>query len=197
MNFSPFTGPFSGNIPAIHQYSSAAQAGSSQTPHHHSTTSAVNIPQYQTQLLGKLRGPDQPEMQHYGSAQQYGSIQDNNAGGKHLRLGNTNHSLAMGNVAYHQEQDPIHVSIKAKKPNRTFYIIKYFYYLQQPTNGHDSKRSLHASQAGTWQAPSSTVADYLSHLPASTLPLSLHHFLKYSAESIKKESNTSLTHVSL
>lgn len=44
----------------------------------------------------------------------------------------------------------------------------------------------------SWQslaAPGSTVADYLSHLPASTLPLSLHHFLKYSAESIKKETD--------
>lgn len=46
-----------------------------------------------------------------------------------------------------------------------------------------------------WQslAPSSAVADYLSHLPASTLPLSLHHFLKYSAESIKKESQNQLS----
>lgn len=44
-------------------------------------------------------------------------------------------------------------------------------------------------------APTSAVADYLSHLPASTLPLSLHHFLKYSAESIKKESqNIDLSH---
>lgn len=43
----------------------------------------------------------------------------------------------------------------------------------------------------SWQSlasTGSTVADYLSHLPASTLPLSLHHFLKYSAENIKKES---------
>jgi len=43
----------------------------------------------------------------------------------------------------------------------------------------------------SWQslaAPGSTVADYLSHLPASTLPLSLHHFLKYQ-ESIKKEND--------
>jgi hypothetical protein len=42
----------------------------------------------------------------------------------------------------------------------------------------------------SWQSiatPGSTVADYLSHLPASTLPISLHHFLKYSAESIKKD----------
>lgn len=48
-----------------------------------------------------------------------------------------------------------------------------------------------SSSLSSWQslAPAgSTVADYLSHLPASTLPLSLHHFLKYSAENIKKES---------
>ena len=46
-----------------------------------------------------------------------------------------------------------------------------------------------------WQSltPSSAVADYLSHLPASTLPLSLHHFLKYSAENIKKEAQNPLT----
>lgn len=47
----------------------------------------------------------------------------------------------------------------------------------------------------SWQSltPSSAVADYLSHLPASTLPLSLHHFLKYSAESIKKESQSQVS----
>lgn len=46
-----------------------------------------------------------------------------------------------------------------------------------------------------WQSltPSSAVADYLSHLPASTLPLSLHHFLKYSAENIKKEAQNPLS----
>lgn len=53
---------------------------------------------------------------------------------------------------------------------------------------------MHATaMPATWQslaAPGSTVADYLSRLPASTLPLSLHHFLKYSAENIKKEPET-------
>ncbi|XP_017462301.1 PREDICTED: zinc finger protein 567-like, partial [Rhagoletis zephyria] len=45
-------------------------------------------------------------------------------------------------------------------------------------------------QNTSWQSltPGTTVADYLSHLPANTLPLSLHHFLKYSAETIKKEN---------
>jgi zinc finger protein 362/384 len=48
----------------------------------------------------------------------------------------------------------------------------------------------------TWQsiaAPGSTVADYLARLPASTLPLSLHHFLKFSAESIKRENSDACT----
>jgi len=52
-----------------------------------------------------------------------------------------------------------------------------------------------ASMPPAWQslaAPGSTVADYLSHLPASTLPISLHHFLKYSAESIKKETESTV-----
>lgn len=65
-------------------------------------------------------------------------------------------------------------------------------------NGNGQQNfSLHQQQnsqpgmPASWQSlatPGSTVADYLSHLPASTLPLSLHHFLKYSAESIKKET---------
>lgn len=49
----------------------------------------------------------------------------------------------------------------------------------------------------TWQSiatPGSTVADYLSHLPASTLPISLHHFLKYSSDSNsnKRDVETSM-----
>lgn len=49
----------------------------------------------------------------------------------------------------------------------------------------------------SWQSiatPGSTVADYLSHLPASTLPISLHHFLKYSSEpvSTKRDQETSM-----
>lgn len=42
----------------------------------------------------------------------------------------------------------------------------------------------------SWQSlatPGSAVADYLSKIPANTLPLSLHHFLRFSAETIKRE----------
>lgn len=42
----------------------------------------------------------------------------------------------------------------------------------------------------SWQATpvTSSVAEYLSHLPADSLPLSLHHFLKFSTDTIKRES---------
>lgn len=54
----------------------------------------------------------------------------------------------------------------------------------------DAKRVLQNVNTSSWAQLSTTkVADYLSHLPTSSLPLSLHHFLKYSAENIKKEQN--------
>ena len=67
-------------------------------------------------------------------------------------------------------------------------IQQDFSMLHSQSNSHNQTP---AAMPPSWQSlatPGSTVADYLSHLPASTLPLSLHHFLKYSAESIKKES---------
>ena len=57
--------------------------------------------------------------------------------------------------------------------------------------GNQSTEEFITSMPATWQSlatPGSTVADYLSRLPASTLPLSLHHFLKFSAETIKREA---------
>ncbi|XP_008210450.1 protein odd-skipped-related 2 isoform X2 [Nasonia vitripennis] len=73
-------------------------------------------------------------------------------------------------------------------------------YMQQQHHQQHAHTQTPASMPATWQSlatPGSTVADYLSHLPASTLPLSLHHFLKYSAESIKKESEMAQTTTSV
>lgn len=56
--------------------------------------------------------------------------------------------------------------------------------------GQASGEEYITSMPAGWQSiatPGSTVADYLSRLPA-TLPLSLHHFLKFSAETIKREA---------
>ncbi|PSN41280.1 hypothetical protein C0J52_14353 [Blattella germanica] len=46
------------------------------------------------------------------------------------------------------------------------------------------------SSPATWQSlagpPGSTVAEYISRLPASTLPLTLHHFLKFSSATVNE-----------
>lgn len=70
--------------------------------------------------------------------------------------------------------------------------------LHQQQTSHLQQGTATASMPASWQSlatPGSTVADYLSHLPASTLPLSLHHFLKYSAENIKKETVQTLQNI--
>ncbi|KAL2739748.1 zinc finger protein 384-like isoform X1 [Vespula maculifrons] len=57
--------------------------------------------------------------------------------------------------------------------------------------GNQSNEEFITSMPAGWQSlatPGSTVADYLSRLPASTLPLGLQHFLKFSAETIKREA---------
>ncbi|ENN73949.1 hypothetical protein YQE_09451, partial [Dendroctonus ponderosae] len=60
---------------------------------------------------------------------------------------------------------------------------------------HQNQQSLPNCQssvlANPWQnlsASSSSVVDYLSQLPTTSLPISLHDFLKYSAETLKKDT---------
>lgn len=58
-------------------------------------------------------------------------------------------------------------------------------------NAEDSKEKERLREGmNSWQAApvTSSVAEYLSHLPADSLPLSLHHFLKFSNDTIKRES---------
>lgn len=59
------------------------------------------------------------------------------------------------------------------------------------SQGNQSGEEFITSMPTSWQslaAGSAQVADYLSRLPTSTLPISLQHFLKFSAETIKREA---------
>lgn len=60
------------------------------------------------------------------------------------------------------------------------------------TSEYNGQTTTVASMPATWQslaAPGSTLADYISRLQGTaSLPLSLHHFLKFSPETIKRES---------
>lgn len=67
---------------------------------------------------------------------------------------------------------------------------------QTPSNiSVASWQSIAAVAAAVAAAPppsvsTTSVADYLSHLPGSSLPLSLHNLFKYSSENVKKEPVT-------
>ena len=52
-------------------------------------------------------------------------------------------------------------------------------------------RDRYSAISASWPSiatPGSAVADYFSRLSATSHPLSIHHFLKFSAETIKRES---------
>lgn len=111
------------------------------------------------------------------------SYTQSNASAAHHHTNQDEKNHRLSSSSYHQSN----MSHQSQMPELTQDLCNAL--LNQQTNV-DAKKVLQNVNTG-WQslAPSAAVADYLSQLPASTLPLSLHHFLKYSSESIKKEVN--------
>ncbi|XP_031625075.1 transcription factor che-1-like [Contarinia nasturtii] len=203
MNFSPFGNPFSASISGIHQFAAGAQ-DSSNRYHNGSAASNVSNMNHCTQsnvpILSKFRGDDNlsanamhkynghnnsnisnnPYQSNVPTFTQTAHLHANNDDKQ--RLPNSYQPSNASNAQVHQSSEITPDICSAL--------------LNQQT---DAKRVLQNVNSG-WQSltPSSAVvADYLSHLPASTLPLSLHHFLKYSAESIKKESQNQLSNIDM
>ncbi|XP_055298338.1 zinc finger protein 107-like [Sitodiplosis mosellana] len=203
MNFSPFGNPFSASISGIHQFAAGAQDSSNR---YHNSSASSNVPnmnhcnQSNVPILPKFRGDD--NLSASAMTQKYNGHGNSNSNvstnpyqpnvpaytpSAHLhsnsdekqRLANSYQQSNTSNSQGHQSQ-----------PELTQDLCNAL--LNQQT---DAKRVLQNVNSG-WQSltPSSAVADYLSHLPAS---LSLHHFLKYSAESIKKESQSQLSNIDM
>ncbi|XP_011301382.1 zinc finger and BTB domain-containing protein 49 isoform X2 [Fopius arisanus] len=201
MNFPPFGSHFPGTIPSIHQFATDGSSGAtSRYANHFPNQPPIGVP-----VVGKYR----PEVNGTQTSQSQGMM-NNKSGYPNSNLHHyTNAPYSQAQPiqqrpsnspgmqekrAYHQEKD----KSKEKKSDEqrngdssgTPNGSQQDYSIHQHHQQHAHTQTP-ASMPATWQSlatPGSTVADYLSHLPASTLPLSLHHFLKYSAESIKKES---------
>ncbi|KAL1377772.1 hypothetical protein pipiens_004122 [Culex pipiens pipiens] len=182
MNFSPFGTHFPGTIPGIHQFASAGG------------------------LVTSV-----PSSTNHDSNNRYHTIQSNvnshfNQG--HKYNGHTNVTSAPATTtsgqysipySQHSSSDPNDHKQRNMYPGQTTAVsttssgpVQSPQELSQDITAllqqADSKRVL--QNPSSWQtlAPGASVADYLSHLPGTALPLSLHHFLKYSAENIKKET---------
>ncbi|BET01828.1 ZnF_C2H2 [Nesidiocoris tenuis] len=201
MNFTPFGNHFTTTIPTIHQFT---------TKFTHDGTASTGV---QTQTTQTTPGPEesmitQPNRyNHFGqqvvtpvkyqrdcstqltenmiptsSPPQIGHHKYQNDHFNHVALGgypNQGHEKRYDEANMQTEEMSSLVKRDEKHENGKYHVANGGY---PPTPA--------PGMPPTWQSiatPGSTVADYLSHLPASTLPISLHHFLKYSAETIKKD----------
>lgn len=196
MNFSPFGGHFASTIP-IHQYT---------TTKFHETNGVINgIGSQNASVMTEepMLNPESRYATHYNQHSmpiKYQRDSSTQIGGNAVPVSSPApqqpeniHHYAVYNHAeqenlkrpqYHENMHPQDIKSEDKEEN-----------------GQNDYSSIGQQQQPgmppTWQsiaAPGSTVADYLSHLPASTLPISLHHFLKYSTEttSNKRDVETSM-----
>ncbi|XP_074036057.1 uncharacterized protein isoform X2 [Leptinotarsa decemlineata] len=210
MNFPSFGGHFSTTIPTIHQFAAKFSQENSNNPcpaqensnrytangvpsftqHHHATQqqmlNTINSGKYQGNYLNQAIYTQQnnvrPEKRQIFEPQEFAqelcaAMLQQSQQEKHIeRIKPDSQEVDRRNQQSSQNIEQI-----IQQSHQT---------AQQNINQTSS------AMPPAWQSlatSSSTVADYLSHLPSSTLPLSLHHFLKYSAESIKKEHVQQLT----
>ncbi|XP_054284213.1 histone-lysine N-methyltransferase PRDM9-like [Macrosteles quadrilineatus] len=186
MNFSPFGGHFPSSVPvSVHQFSPPKYT--------HETNSSMNGITTSTQNTSVMT--EEPMV---NSTSRYNHYEQHSIPVKYQRDSSTQIDNGMVTVSEsspvpHQNETIHYVyqeDIKQGQYQENMREIKS----EQKTE-HDQNSEYTIIQPGmppTWQSiatPGSTVADYLSHLPASTLPISLHHFLKYSSP--ETTSNTS------
>ncbi|KAK9716755.1 Zinc finger, C2H2 type [Popillia japonica] len=218
MNFSPFGGHFPAAIPTIHQFAAKFNHENAanpicQPPETNSNRYTANgIPSFtqhhppQQHMLNSSKYQSTAAYMNQSVYSQPNNVRHEKRHYEHQELTSELCAamLQQSQQQSHQQHEKRQNSEKAKDSHQEE-RRNHQQQNSQPQQGqvqstpqsssHSSQNqviSTTSSMPATWQSlatPGSTVADYLSHLPASTLPLSLHHFLKYSAETIKKETN--------
>ncbi|KAF2887389.1 hypothetical protein ILUMI_18784 [Ignelater luminosus] len=177
MNFSPFGGHFPTSIPTIHQF--AAKFSHDTTPGNLCPTQDTGTNRYTANGVPSFtQHHPPPQQQHLLNTSKYqgGTYMNQNTVYSHQT--NVRQDKRQGYDQQELAQELYAAMLQQSQQTIT-------------SQQHQNKHQQQNNEKVAWQSlatPGSTVADYLSHLPASTLPLSLHHFLKYSAESMKKET---------
>ncbi|XP_055595330.1 putative uncharacterized protein DDB_G0271606 [Uranotaenia lowii] len=195
MNFSPFGTHFPGTIPGIHQFTSSGLVTSVPSSSHdtnnryHTINSNVNMAHFNQShgpILGKFRPEDSSNMinnKYNGHNPGTSTIPVTTTSAQYT-IPYTQHSEVTDHKPRMYPQTSIATTTAAPTQTTQDLSQDISALLQQA----DSKRVLQNPTSWQTLTPTASVADYLSHLPGTALPLSLHHFLKYSAENIKKEN---------
>ncbi|XP_018377838.1 PREDICTED: zinc finger protein 551-like isoform X3 [Trachymyrmex cornetzi] len=222
MNFPPFGGHFPSTIPSIHQFATDSSSGAgARYANHFPNQPPIGVPvvgkyrpenngvqsaQSQVMMNNKTSYPNSSNVHHYPNVPytQAQSVQQRPTNSPGMQEKRSYHQQSTETI---NQQDVCNL-LQDKDKSKEKKAEEQQRNGETTTNGTQQDYTMHqhhqqhahtqtpATMPATWQSlatPGSTVADYLSHLPASTLPLSLHHFLKYSAESIKKESEMAQT----
>uniref|UniRef100_A0A6P7FZM1 Gastrula zinc finger protein XlCGF48.2-like n=1 Tax=Diabrotica virgifera virgifera TaxID=50390 RepID=A0A6P7FZM1_DIAVI len=203
MNFPSFGGHFATALPTIHQFAAKFSQGNATTPlcpppetnqrytangipsftqHHHANPqqmlSTVNSSKFQTNYINQTiytqsSSNGQDKRQHFEPqelAQELCAVM-----------------LQQGQQHQEKQKEKPKLETRSSPPQNQQRIVQ-----QPPTQiSQPEQNQNNPTMPSAWQSlttPSATVANYLSHLPSSTLPLSIHHFLKYSSENLKKEN---------
>ncbi|XP_046660103.1 protein odd-skipped [Homalodisca vitripennis] len=199
MNFTTFGGHFPTSIP-VHQFPGGKFS-------HETNNGAINgVSSQNVSVSVMTEEPMVSSANRYSN--HYGGHEHNPMPVKYQRDSSTQIGNGMIPVSSPapQQTENIHYTVYSHNAQESIKRPQYNENVQEVKNEEKEENReyttiiQHQQQPGmppTWQSiatPGSTVADYLSHLPASTLPISLHHFLKYSTETttLKKDVETSM-----
>ncbi|KAL1489171.1 hypothetical protein ABEB36_014109 [Hypothenemus hampei] len=195
MNFTPFgTHHFSAPIPNIHQFAAKlSQDFTGTTPFSNSVEEISSLTSRYT-----ANGIPSFTQHHHATAPQQLLATSNKCNGTYLNSVQNvyaqttskkpqnydqNHSFESSFPIRHQD-DKTDDNAENRKKDHHEPVVK-------PSMHHPQQHS----QGSSWQnltTSNSPMVDYLSQFPANSLPISLHEFLKYSAETLKKDSVTQL-----
>lgn len=195
MNFSPFGGHFTATIPTIHQFAAKFTHDNTVCPPDPQESNSNRYTANGVPSFTHHHPPQQPMINPPTKFQPTNYINQSHV----YQTGAVRHEkrydqqeLAQELCAAMLHQGKNDKKQESQEDRRQQETQQQQVQSSQHQQSHNNQLiNTSASMSSTWQSlatPGSTVADYLSHLPASTLPLSLHHFLKYSAENIKKET---------
>ncbi|CAH1112664.1 unnamed protein product [Psylliodes chrysocephalus] len=212
MNFPSFGGHFATALPTIHQFAAKFSQGNTSTSlcppqDTNQRYSANGIPSFTQhhhanpqQMLSTVNTKELRQCQNNYINQ---TLYTQNNNGQEKRQHFEPQELAQELCAAmlqqsQQQQEKLKEKTKLQEHRSLPSTQTQQRIIQQPQTNQSDRNDISNNQASTtmssaWQtltSPASTVANYLSHLPASSLPLSIHHFLKYSTENLnlKKEN---------
>ncbi|CAG9862300.1 unnamed protein product [Phyllotreta striolata] len=206
MNFPSFGGHFATALPTIHQFAAKFSQGNSSAslcPSQETTTqryTANGIPSFTQhhhanpqQMLSTVNTKELRQCQNNYLLNQtiYPHNNSNNNGQEkrqHFEPQEFAQELCTAMLQQNQQQQLDKVKDKSKQPHPHRPVQ------QTPRNDGESNPSTTVWSSLTSSPSTVTVANYLSQLPTTSLPLSIHHFLKYSTENLNLKKENLLLH---